>query len=204
MAVTLFEVAGKLTLDKGEFDSKIGEAESSGKGLGSKLASGLGKGAKALGVGIAAIATGIVAITKTAYDNYGKYQQLVGGVQTLFGAGGKSLEEYAESVGMTVEDAKEKFDNLKKAEEDVMTNSQNAWQTAGLSANEYMEQVTGTAAALVSSLDGDTVEAARLADQAIIDMADNANKMGTSIESIQSAYQGFAKGNFTIELMSVA
>ena len=170
MAVTLFEVAGKLTLDKGEFDSKIGEAESSGQGLGSKLASGLGKGAKALGVGIAAVAAGVVAITKTALENYGQYEQLIGGVETMFG------------------------DNA----DIVFANAEKAFETAGMSMNDYMDQVTSTSAALISSLGGDTAEAARIADQAIIDMSDNANKMGTNIESITNAYQGFAKGNFTM------
>lgn len=80
----------------------------------------------------------------------------------------------------------------------VIQNADRAWKTAGLSANQYMEQSTSFAASLLQSLGGDTNKAAKYADMAIIDMADNANKMGTSIENIQNAYQGFAKQNYTM------
>jgi hypothetical protein len=79
-----------------------------------------------------------------------------------------------------------------------------AYKTAGLSSNEYMETVTSFSASLISSLGGDTAKAADMANMAIVDMADDANKMGSSIESIQNAYSGFAKQNYTIKLMSVA
>lgn len=109
-----------------------------------------------------------------------------------------TLEEYAKSVGKNTEEVKVEYLKLQNAQNIVMQNAANAYKEAGLSANEYMENVTSFAASLVSSLDGDTVQAAKLADQAIVDMSDNANKMGTSIESIQNAYQGFAKQNYTM------
>ena len=117
----------------------------------------------------AAITAGVT-IGKTAIENYASYEQLVGGVETLFGDSAGKVQEYAAS----------------------------AYKTAGLSANAYMETVTGFSASLLQSLDGDTKAAAEKADMAITDMSDNANKMGTSMESIQTAYQGFAKQNYTM------
>ena len=124
-------------------------------------------------VGVAALsaaATGVVALTKASVANYAEYEQLVGGVETLF----------------------------KKSSDTVMKYAENAYKTAGLSANEYMETVTSFSASLLQSLGGDTEKAAKAADQAITDMSDNANKMGTSMEMIQNAYQGFAKQNYTM------
>lgn len=87
---------------------------------------------------------------------------------------------------------------FKESSAQVVEYANDAYKTAGMSANEYMETVTGFSASLLQSLGGDTAAAAQVANQAVIDMSDNANKMGTSIESIQNAYQGFAKGNFTM------
>lgn len=153
---------------------------------------------KALGAALVAAAAGAVALGKAAIENYADYEQLVGGVETLFGAGGKSLEEYAKSVGMTVDEARGKYNDLMVAQDYVLKDAADAYKTAGMSANEYMETVTSFSASLISSLDGDTVAAAEAANQAITDMSDNANKMGTDIESIQNAYQGFAKQNYTM------
>lgn len=109
-------------------------------------------------------------ISSEAINAYSQYEQLVGGVETLFSG----------------------------SEEVVLKNAQNAFKTAGLSANDYMETVTSFAATLLQGLEGDTQKAAEIADQAIIDMADNANKMGTDMSSVQSAYQGFAKQNYSL------
>lgn len=140
----------------------------------SKITSGLGKGlATAAKIGTAAVgaaATGIAALTTAAVNNYAEYEQLVGGVETLFKTSSDKVMEYAE----------------------------NAYKTAGLSANEYMETVTSFSASLLQSLDGDTAAAAEKANLAITDMSDNANKMGTSMEMIQNAYNGFAKQNYTM------
>lgn len=179
-----------------------GEATSAGTSSGSKFSSAFTSGLKTVATGAAvaltAVSTGIAAVTKSSVENYAEYEQLVGGVETLFGTQGQSLEEYAASIGSTVEEASASYSALENAQSTVLENASNAYKTAGLSANDYMEQATSTAASLISSLGGDTEAAAELADQAIIDMSDNANKMGTDIESIQNAYSGFAKGNYTM------
>ena len=153
------------------------------------------KTACAVAVGaIAAVSAAVVALTKQAVESYADYEQLIGGVETLFGAGGKSLEEYAESVGKSVDEAKAEYDRLMQAQNTMIENANNAYKTAGMSANDYMQNVTSFSASLISSLGGDTVLAAEAADRAITDMADNANKMGTSIDSIIDTYQSLAKG----------
>lgn len=126
--------------------------------------------AKGLAAGLAAAATGVVALTKAAIEGYAEYEQLIGGVETLFKDSAGVVEDYAN----------------------------NAYKSAGLSANAYMETITGFSASLLQSLGGDTAKAAEYGNQAVIDMSDNANKMGTSMESIQNAYQGFAKQNYTM------
>ena len=153
---------------------------------------------KGVGVAVGLTSTAVAGLVKQSVDAYSSYQQLVGGVNTLFGAGDKSLEKYAQSVGKTTEEVKDKYNSLMKAQSTVMKNAAKAYTTAGLSANAYMEQITGFSASLVQSLGGDTEKAAEVGNRAIIDMSDNANKMGTSMEMIQNAYQGFAKQNYTM------
>ena len=136
----------------------------------SKLKSGVGAFGKAFAVAGAAGVAAFAGITKAAVDSYAEFEQLKGGVETLFKDSAGTLMKYADQ----------------------------AYKTAGLSANEYMATVTSFSASLLQSLGGDTEKAANYADQAIIDMSDNANKMGTSMESIQYAYQGFAKQNYTM------
>lgn len=140
----------------------------------------------------------IVNLGKKAIDGFADYEQLVGGVETLFGTGGKSLEEYAASVGKTVEDVKAEYQKMWETQESVMGHALTAYKTSGLSANAYMETVTSFSASLIQALGGDTEAAAEKADQAITDMADNANKMGTDMTMIQNAYQAFAKQNYTL------
>lgn len=138
-------------------------------GLG-KIGSVAGTAFKGVAVAVGAAATGIGVLTKSALDGYASYEQLTGGVETLF----------------------------KKSADTVMGYAENAYKTAGMSANQYMETVTSFSASLIQSLDGDTAKAAKMADMAITDMSDNANKMGTNISMIQNAYQGFAKQNYTM------
>lgn len=153
---------------------------------------------KGVGAGIGVASTAVGVLVKKSVDAYSSYEQLVGGVNTIFGTGDKSLEEYAKSVGKTTNEVKDKYDSLMSAQETVMKNAAKAYNTAGLSANAYMEQITGFSASLVQSLGGDTEKAAEVGNRAIIDMSDNANKMGTGMEMIQNAYQGFAKQNYTM------
>ena len=159
---------------------------------------------KALTVGLGAAATAVGALVTKSVQAYADYEQLVGGVETLFGTGGLGIKEYAQSVGKTVDEVKDKYDSLKAAESDVMKNANNAYKTAGLSANDYMNTVTSFSASLISSLGGDTKKAAAIADKAITDMADNSNKMGTEMDSIIQTYQSLARGNYAIKLNSRA
>lgn len=125
---------------------------------------------KSLAAVTAAAAAAFGAVVKQSVEDYSDYEQLVGGVETLF----------------------------KSSSDKVIAYANNAYKTAGLSANDYMETVTSFSASLLQGLGGDTEAAAVIADQAITDMSDNANKMGTDMEMIQNAYQGFAKQNYTM------
>ena len=164
------------------------------KGIGSSAIK-VGKG---LAVAGAAAATAVTALVSKSVGAFADYEQLTGGVETLFGAGGRSVEEYAQSVGKSVSDIQGKYDSLMSAQNVVLENANKAHMTAGMSANEYMDTVTGFSASLISSLGGDTNKAADYANSALVDMSDNANKMGTDMESIKNAYQGFAKQNYTM------
>ena len=149
------------------------QASSQVETLSGKLKNGIATAAKVGASAVVAAGAAIVAIGKQAVEQYAEYEQLVGGVETLF----------------------------KQSSDAVMGYAKNAYKTAGLSANEYMNTVTSFSASLLQSLGGDTEAAAKYADMAITDMSDNANKMGTSMEMIQNAYSGFAKQNFTIEFI---
>lgn len=164
------------------------------KGIGSSAIK-VGKG---LAVAGAAAATAVTALVSKSVGAFADYEQLTGGVETLLGAGGRSVEEYAQSVGKSVSDIQGKYDSLMSAQNVVLENANKAYMTAGMSANEYMDTVTGFSASLISSLGGDTNKAADYANSALVDMSDNANKMGTDMESIKNAYQGFAKQNYTM------
>ena len=184
---------------------KIGvddKASSKIDGIASKVTGTLGNAAglaaKGVAAGVAAVTAATGAITKSSLDAYGAYEQNVGGIQKLFGNMGKSLDEYAELTGNAVDAVAEKWGVLEQSQNMVLQNAANAYKNAGMSANQYMEQVTGFSAALITSLGNDTVAAANYAEMAMVDMSDNANTFGTDMESIQWAYQGFAKQNYTM------
>ena len=158
--MNLLDLAVKITCD----DQASGEVGKIGDGIKNKL----GVAAKAGVAAVAAVGTATVAIGKTALDAYSNYEQLVGGIDTLFKSSSAKMQQYAA----------------------------NAYQTAGVSANRYMEISTNFAAALISSLGGDTEAAADMANTAITDMSDNANKMGTSLETVQEAYMSLSRGNY--------
>lgn len=158
--MNLLDLAVKITCD----DQASGEVDKIGDGIKNKL----GIAAKAGVAAVAAVGTATVAIGKTALDAYSNYEQLVGGIDTLFKSSSAKMQQYAA----------------------------NAYQTAGVSANRYMEISTSFAAALISSLGGNTEAAADMANTAITDMSDNANKMGTSLETVQEAYMSLSRGNY--------
>lgn len=170
-----------------------GEASSAGESAGTLL------GTKLVGTLKKVIAAaGIGKMISDSLNLGGELQQSIGGIETLFGAGGRSIEEYAKSVGKSVDAVKDEYASLMQSQQTVFDNAAQAYRTVGLSANEYMEQTTSFAASLLSSVSKDTNAAAQLANMAMVDMADNANKMGTDMASIQNAYQGFAKQNYTM------
>ena len=168
--MNLLDLFVKISVDDGDVDKGFSETSSKAETLAGKLKGGLATAAKVGGAAIAAAGAAAVAITKQAVENYGEYEQLVGGVETLFKSSADTVMQYAK----------------------------NAYQTAGMSANEYMTTVTAFSASLLQSMGGDTEAAAEKANLAITDMSDNANKMGSSMESIQNAYSGFAKQNYTM------
>lgn len=198
----LFGIIGLKGVDKTKKDLK--DTTNTAKDESSKLekhVSKIGEIAPKIGKlavkGVAAAGAAIGTITKFAVSSYSEYEQLAGGVETLFGAQGMSLKKYAKSIGETVGQAKGKYDQLIQAQTEVMNNAKVAYKTAGMSANGYMNTITSFAAALKQSTANET-EAAKVANMAVIDMADNANKMGTNMEDIQNAYQGFSKQNYTM------
>ena len=180
---------------------KIGVDDQASGAL-SKLSSSLGKGlATAAKIGTAAVsaaASGIAALTKMGVEGYAQYEQLEGGIKTLFNQTQLSWQEYAEAAGGASQELLKEWSALTTGGRKVMVNASNAFKTAGMSANQYMETVTSFSASLIQSLDGDTVKAAQMADMAITDMADNANKMGSDLSTLQTAYAGFAKGQFML------
>lgn len=168
--MTLFDLVVKIGADVSDVNRGIEDTGKKTSALGEKIKSGLAAAGKAAVVGVTAAATAIGTIGTKAVQAYADYEQLVGGVETLF----------------------------KDSQDKVMEYANNAYKTAGLSANEYMETVTSFSASLLRSLDGDTSAAAEKANLALTDMSDNANKMGSDMTLIQNAYQGFAKANYTM------
>ena len=168
--MNLYELCVKIGADVTDVNKGIDETGKKTSDLGEKIKNGLAAAGKAAVVGVTAAATAIGTIGTKAIQAYADYEQLVGGVETLF----------------------------KDSQDKVMEYANNAYKTAGLSANEYMETVTSFSASLLQSLDGDTSASAEKANLALTDMSDNANKMGTDMTSIQNAYQGFAKANYTM------
>jgi hypothetical protein len=166
----VFNLAAKISLDKSEYEDGLNDAKEKGSSFASAVGNGLKTVAKIGAAAVTAGAAGVTALVKMGVEGYAQYEQLVGGVETLF----------------------------KTSQDTVMKYAENAYKTAGMSANEYMETVTSFSASLIQSLGGDTAKAAEVGNMAITDMSDNANKMGTSMEMIQNAYNGFAKGNFTM------
>ena len=174
--MTVFELVAKLTLDSSEYESDLKKQSESG----GKLAGAWGKVGKAVKVGAVAIgaaSAAVGALTKKSIDAYAEFEQLSGGVKKLYGDAADELMGYAND----------------------------AYKTAGMAANKYMEQATSFSAALINSLGGDTSAAAKQTDVAMRAISDNFNTFGGDISNVQNAFQGFAKQNYTINnLMSAA
>lgn len=180
----VFDLFAKITLDSSEYEKGLKNAKSSASGL-TGLFGKVGSATSTVGKGIFNVATNVAkvsvaattagaaavsALTTLAINSYADYEQLVGGVETLYKDSAAKVQQYAAD----------------------------AYKTSGMTANEYMTTATSYAAALVSSLGGDTEQAAELSNMAVSDMADNWNKFGSSADSVQDAYNGFAKGQFQL------
>ena len=173
MAAEIFRLVGRIFVDNEQANKSISKTDEKAQSVGKTFVGGVKtalRWSKTIVTGAAAAATAITGLATATISSYADYEQLVGGVETLF----------------------------KDSADQVMAYAKNAYKTAGMTANNYMETVTSFAASLLQGLGGDTAEAARVADMAVTDMSDNANKMGTDIKSIQNAYQGFAKQNYTM------
>lgn len=173
MALEIFRLVGSIFVDNEQANKSISKTDEKAQSVGKTLLSGIkkaGKWAAGIAAGAAIAATAVSGLAATTVSSFADYEQLVGGVETLFKDSAGVVEDYAK----------------------------NAYKTAGMTANQYMETVTSFSASLLQGLNGDTAKAAKVADMAITDMSDNANKMGTDMQSIQNAYQGFAKQNYTM------
>jgi phage-related protein/predicted transcriptional regulator len=174
MSLNVFELFAKIGLDTKEYDKGLNDSKSKLSGLGNSIKSGLATAAKvglaATTAAVGAATTALVGLSKAAVSNYAQYEQLVGGVDKLYGTASEKIQSYADQ----------------------------AYQTSGMSANKYMETATSFSAALINSLSGDVDKAADLTDVAMRAMSDNVNVFGSDIQSVQNAFQGFAKQNYTM------
>ena len=204
-----FDVTAVLKANVTDFSSGLKQAQTSIQNLKSQASANLDKvseslasfGASAtkLGGGLTATLTAptVAGITKIV-KSYADLEQSLGGVETLFKDNGTSAIGLAKKYNITAKEAQAMYDTMEAKGASVLSNANKAFKTAGVSANDYMQQVTSFSATLLQGLGGDTEKAAQYADKALVQMADNANKMGTNMSDIQNAYQGFAKDNYTM------
>lgn len=250
----VFDLYAKLSLDSKDYDRSLQGASNAADQWATKFA----MAAKT----VSSLASSVFGLAKQAVDSYANFEQLEGGIETLFGTQGKSFDEWsksftessdsmqdyvdvarkvingdfgrgaerkdllsaagydpdtvqqmvnnlingvdvasnisADTIAANMQTAEEKYASLERAQNAAMENAKRAYATVGMSANDYMNTVTSFAASLIQGLDGDTEKAVNYADRALQDMADNSNKMGTNMASIQAAYQGFSKQNYTM------
>lgn len=194
--MNLFTVAAELILNKKQYEEGLNEAESETSSKGNRIGTGLKAVGAMAAAGFAVATTAVVGFVKQSVSEYAEYEQLLGGVKKLYGTAGMSIDEYAKSVGKSVSEVEGKYAELTKAQDLVLKNAQDAYQTAGMSTQQYMEQATSFSAALINSLGGDTVKAAEQTDVAMRAISDNYNTFGGDMQNIQNAFQGFAKGNY--------
>ena len=215
------EAKKELQTFKNNYEKGAKNADKTFKKAGQNIGKAMKAGCKVAAAAIGSVATAVGGLATASIKGFAEYEQLVGGVEKLFDSGYNSVDEYTASIGKSTESIKAfqkanglavdgiigpktqaaieaSYKSLGNVSETVISNAQNAYKTAGISANDYMAQITSFSASLISSLGGDTAEAARIGDMAIRDMADNANTFGSSIGDIQNAYSGFSKQNYTM------
>ena len=168
--MNVFELFAKLGLDSSEYEDGLGRARGMLSTVGGGIARGLGALGAASGAALGAAATGVVNLTRQSVNAFANYEQLAGGIETLYGDAASSMMDFASQAATTT----------------------------GQSMNDFMDAAIATSAAMISSVEGDQARAAELTNMSMIDMADNANKLGTDMEAIQNAYRGFSRGNFTM------
>lgn len=208
------DLIAKIKMDLSEYEEGLDKAKSQASSSGSSISSAFGKVASGIGTAmsvatkvtataITAGVTGVAALTTAAINSYAEYEQMEGGISKIFGTAGKTVEEYAESVGKSVSEVKSEYDSLQETESLVMENAANSWKTAGTSANEYMSTVTALSGALMSSLDYDKTAAAEYADRAITDMSDIANTYGYTMDQVSGIYTSVSRGLYqTIDTLT--
>lgn len=197
MAINVMEMFAKLSLDDSEFT----------KGLNS-VSDTAGKVMKGIGVAVGVASTAVVALTKQIVDSYADYEQNIGGIKKLYGNAGQAVEDYIttnqkliDSGQETVESLTAQWQAMENDQNTLIANASNAYKTAGMSANTYMETATQFSASLISSVKeagGATSEAVELTDKAMVAISDNWNTFGGDLESITNAYKGFSKQNYTM------
>lgn len=170
MSTNAFDLQARVSLDTSQYEKGLKEASADFSTFSDSVKDSFGKLAKVSTAALGAAAAGVTALVKDSVASYGEYEQLVGGIETLFG----------------------------QSADKVLENADKAFETAGMDVNKYMETSIQSAASLINALGGDTEKAADLMNMSIIDMSDNVNKMGTTMESVQNAYRGFSRGNFTM------
>lgn len=199
----VFELQAKLSLDSKEYerglDSAKGKMSQFGEMLKANVASDLiSRGMNVAVEGTKKAARAFANLAKESVSAYSDYEQMTGGIRKLYGNMGQSLEEYAQANGQTVAEARGQWQTLENAQNEVMKNADKAWKTAGMSANKYMETATSFSASLINSLGGDVKKAADQTEVAMEAISDNVNTFGSDFQSVQNAFQGFAKQNYTM------
>lgn len=201
------DLIAKIKMDLDEYEKGLDTAKSSaskaGSGISStfsKVASGVTKAmataTKVTAAAVGAAATAVTALASKAVSLYGEYEQMEGGINKLFGTGNQTIEQYAESVGKTIDEVAEEYGKLESSFNKVMDNASKAWTTAGLSANDYMSTVTSISGALIGALDGDKAAAADYADRAVVQMSDIANTFGYTVDEISEKYKSISRGMY--------
>lgn len=169
----LLSLFARIGVDTSAYDQGLRDAVDQARGVGDKIKTAFGVAAKATSIAFGAAEASIVAISKQSISAFAQTEQLEGGIETLYGKSDAAVQK-------------------------MLENSKKAWKTAGLDANAYMETAIESSAALINAVGGDADKAADLMDMAIVDMSDNVNKMGTTMEAVQNAYRGFSRGNYTM------
>lgn len=199
----VFDLVAKISLDSSEYNKGLSDAGSKMSAFGevfkANLASDIiSKGFDTLVDGTKKAVSGLASLVNESQSAFGEYEQMVGGVQKLYGNMGKSLEQYASDAGKSTDEVKGEWQSLEDAQNLVLNNAKNAYKTAGMSANEYMENATQFSASLISSLGGDTQKAAEQTEVAMKAISDNVNTFGSNMEDVTNAFKGFSKQNYTM------